>query len=375
MTKFFLEANFDTWWLSFRLSNYDPDHMAAVVEDVEARGAPRGDIGTVWNPADYESFSFEWKRSDGITNATINLPQGGWVKNTDHQYGYLVRPFFSVVDGVGYVDVRLVLPFDEPADGCRLHFALWANGQPEPESPVAAGEILWIKELNREENGEFCEDDDYLCFRLKDGEVETTHIGPVRMSGQGDAQTYDLETKYTFAGQEFWQPGEFGNVLFDERTQIVDCYIGGTIPYEIVEEGSGTLEFRLVVFEPGASRQVLWQGPLSYISPCPGSEGSDQGTKYYITTDSDTEALLFRLSNYEPDISDAIVVSVTTSDIFDESAELSEVLFFQYAINGDGEWQEVPCTYIEEIGTAQVALGAILPLNVSFIEFRLVFDG
>lgn len=346
--NYFFTTDADSWWLRFNVSVSGGDLSAATASGASLGAVPAGQYGT--GVPDSQSFSVTVKQSEGF---------GGWLTGRTAYYDA----------NAGSVDVPLARLTARMFVGERLFVRLIANSG--GGMYLASAELVVTKDKNRKQESISsviaCDDDNYLSFRLSEGGSGFTeaYAGPALMSG-GSVYGYQLHIKKSGAAQ--WD--ESNATYHDALTGLVDCYIGQQI---LTADPGDTFDFRVI---QGNSGPTVVQGTLTYDPDCePDGPPPDPSTQYDITANENSRDLVFKLSNFDPDPSQAVVVSVTIGRFPPDAGGEQGVFALMYQIDQSSAWLKKTAYFDDEAGTVSVNIRSILDAAQSSVGYRLVYDG
>lgn len=344
--KYLFTTDADSWWLRFSVSVSGQDLSTATVSGASLGLTPGGEYGS--GTPDSQSFSVTTKQSDGT---------GAWYSGG--------TAYFD--SAAGFVDVPLTRLTARMFVGERLFVRLFANA--EPDIHLASAELAIVKDTSVKqdalEDAVACEGDEYLSFRLSEsGGFEESYVGPRLMSG-GSVFEYQLLIRPTGTTQWDESPATY----HDELTGLVDCAIASAIAQA---QPGASFDYKVI---EGNSGPTVVQGVMIYDPDCEPDDGAEDPPKRYdITATAESRDLMFRLANYDPDPSQAVVVSVAIGRSPAPITGGIGVFFLRYRVDESPTWNVANVAFDEDEGVAAINITAILANAETSVEYKLIYD-
>lgn len=346
--SYFFTTDADSWWLRFRLADYEEDHMEARTTEATIYTRPLGDYRN--GAGDTQSFSVTTKASGGIQ---------GWNDGGKAHYD----------SAAGVVDVSLSALTFRLDIGERLFIRLMANADAE-ENLIARAELVITQDKNREQESPSaataCEGDEYLSFRMADGNgIENAYIGP-RLMSYGATGLYQLYIRPS--GASLWSDSQF--TYYDPLTGLIDVSIASILA---TAEPESTFDYKVT---PHGSEVAIVQGVLTYSPECDQEESLPAPTsRYDLTANEISRDLRFRLTNFDPDPSQAVVTSVSIGRAPEPITSGEGVFYLRYRIDQSQLWRQKKTFFDDDAGVVEVNVRSILDAAQSSVEYRLVYRG
>lgn len=353
--KYFLTTDADSWWLRFRLEEgHAEDPTQAVTTEASLGKKPLGDVVKGNFAVDSTVFSVTLRASE----ATF-----AWIDNFKAYYD----------DEEGTVNVPLSRILVRSPVGERIFIRLIA----EPSTLIATVELVNTRDDSRDQEcgGEstcdavMCDGDRYLTFRIADGEVEKTYVGPLVMS-DGYQTHYYVDFRRAGESPTTWPYRKYAG--FDPLTGLADTVISDLLG---ISDAGDSFVYR--VFAVGSPLDHIAEGVLTYQGEdCAAVEDiAEPSTRYDLKANSTTKHLRFRIKNFDPDPSLAIVTSISIGRAPQPLTSGEGTFYFRYRVDGDQVWRNADVFFDSDEGVAEIALSEILANVDSSLEFRLVYYG
>lgn len=346
--QYFFTTDADSWWLRFRLSGYEDDHTESQATEATLGTRTLGEYGN--SGGDTQSFSVTTKASEGV---------GGWNDGGKAYYD----------SDAGVVDVPLTMLTARMLVGERLFIRLIAHSG-ATETLIARAELAVTQDSSREQASVgaviVCDDDEYLSFRVGDSDsIEKAYAGPRLMSG-GSVYPYQFQYKPTSSGS--WISSQA--TYYDALTGLIDAAIGSIVS---AAEPGDAFDYKVT---PQGSNEPAVQGVMTYSPDCgPAEQPPDPAKRYDLTANDNSLHLRFRLTNFDPDPSQAVVTSVSIGRAPEPITSGEGVFYLRYKIDQSQLWRQKKTFFDDDAGVVEVNVRSILDAAQSSVEYRLVYRG